>query len=63
MGFSRQECPPPGHPPNPGLKPAYPVSPALQADSLPAEPMGKPRWLILTGLEFLLIRAFFLGKR
>ena len=28
--------------PNPGIKPMSPVSPALQADSLPAEPWGKP---------------------
>ena len=40
MGFSRQEywsglpCPPPGSPPNPGIEPASPVSPALQAASL-----------------------------
>ena len=44
-GFSRQEywsglpCPPPGALPNPEIKPR---SPALQADSLPAEPPGKP---------------------
>ena len=43
-GFSRQEyqsglpCPPLGDLPNPGIKPR---SPALQADSLPAEPPGK----------------------
>ena len=35
MGFSRQEywsgflCPPPGDLPNPGIKPACPVAPAL----------------------------------
>ena len=45
-GFSRQEywsrllCPPPGDLPNPGIKPR---SPALQADSLPAKPQGKPK--------------------
>ena len=45
-GFSRQEywsglpCPPPGVLPNPGIKPR---SLALQADSLPTEPPGKPR--------------------
>ena len=45
MGFSRQghwsglPCPAPGELPNPGIKP---VSPALLADSLPAEPPGKP---------------------
>ena len=39
MGFSRQEywrlpCPPPGDFPNPGIKPASPTSPTLQANSL-----------------------------
>ena len=44
-GFSRQEywcelpCPSPGNLPNAGIKPR---SPALQADSLPAELPGKP---------------------
>jgi len=44
-GFSRQEYwsglpfPPPGDLPDPGIKPR---SPALQADSLPSEPPGKP---------------------
>ena len=46
--FSRQEywrglpCPPPGDLPNPGIKPR---SSALQGDSLPADPPGKPWWL------------------
>ena len=46
MGFSKQEywsglpCAPPGDLPNPGIEPR---SPALQADSLPAEPQGKPK--------------------
>ena len=45
MGFSRQEYwnglpfPSPGNPPNPGIEP---LSPALQADSLPTELGGKP---------------------
>ena len=45
MEFSRPESwsgwpfPSPGDLPNPGIKPR---SPALQADSLPAEPQGKP---------------------
>ena len=45
MGFSRQEYwsglpfPPPGDLPKPRIEPE---SPALQADSLPAEPSGKP---------------------
>ena len=44
-GFSRQEygrglpCPPPGDLPTPGIEPR---SAALQADSLPSEPPGKP---------------------
>ena len=45
MEFSRQEYwtglpfPSPGDLPNPGIEPR---SPALQADSLPSEPPGKP---------------------
>ena len=44
MGFSRQEYwsrqpfPSPGDLPDPGIEPG---SPALQADSLPPEPLGK----------------------
>ena len=47
MEFSRPEYwsglpfPSPGDHPNPGIKPRYP---ALQADSLPAEPQGKPNF-------------------
>ena len=46
MGFSRQgywsglPFPSPGDLPNPGIEPR---SPALQADSLPSEPPGKPK--------------------
>ena len=46
MGFSRQEdwsglpFPSPGDLPKPGMEPR---SPALQADSLPSEPRGKPK--------------------
>ena len=45
MGFFRQEYwsglpfPSPGDLPEPGVKPG---SPALQADALPSEPLGKP---------------------
>ena len=45
MGFSRQEnwsgllCPPPGDLLDPGMESGFP---ALQADSLPSEPPGKP---------------------
>ena len=48
MEFSRQEdwsalpCPPPGDLPDLGIEPKAPVSPVLQADSLPTEPPGKP---------------------
>ena len=48
MGFSRQErwsglpFPPLGDPPDPGIEPASPASPALQAGSLPTELPGKP---------------------
>ena len=38
--WSGQPFPPPGDLPNPGIEPR---SPALQADSLPAEPQGKPK--------------------
>ena len=47
MGFARQEYwselpfPSAGDLPNPGIKPGFP---ALQADSLPAEPPGNPTW-------------------
>ena len=49
MEFSRQEYwsglpfPPPGDLPDPGIKPK---APALQADSLPSEPPGKPLFFI-----------------
>ena len=39
MDWSGQPFPSPGDLPNPGIEPR---SPALQADSLPAEPTGKP---------------------
>ena len=50
MGLSRQEYwsglsyPPPGHLhlPNRGIEPAYPVSPALQADSLSLSQQASP---------------------
>ena len=47
IGFSRQEYrsglsfPPPGDLLNPEIEPR---SPALEADSLPSEPPGKPWW-------------------
>ena len=50
MGFSRQEywsglpSPSPVDLPNPGIKPRCP---ALQADSLPSKPPGKPLWIYI----------------
>ena len=50
MGCFRQEYwsglpfPTPGDLPNPGIKPASILSPALQADSLPLSHRGNPRW-------------------
>ena len=50
MEFSRQECwsgypfPSPGNLPDPGIKLS---SPTMQVDSLPSEPLGKPRNLPL----------------
>ena len=50
--FSRQEywsgwpCPPPGDLPDPGMEP---VSPALQVNSLPTEPPGKPSLRLFGG--------------
>ena len=59
--FSGQEhwrgwpCPPPGHPPHPGMGSAAPASPALRADSLPPS-----HWeALLLGLDALgLCRCF-----
>ena len=43
--WSRLPFPSPGDLLNPGIKPSFPVPPALQANSLPSEPPGKPEWL------------------
>ena len=54
MGFSRQEYwsglpfPSPGDLPDPGIKPRFP---ALQADTLPSEPPGKPQGNTLESLK------------
>ena len=53
LGFSRPEywsgspCPPPG------LEPLFPVSPALQVDSLPTEPPGNPCYMYFTTMKHL----------
>ena len=60
MGSSRQEfwgellCPPPGDLPDPGIEL---VSPALQADSLPSELLGKD--LNQNGMDFAFIVTMF----
>ena len=49
MGFFRREYwsglpfPSPGDLPDPRMEPESPVSPILQVDSLPTEPLGKPQ--------------------
>ena len=43
--------PPPGDLPDPGIKSSSPASPVLRADSLPAEPLGKPQLLILIQMK------------
>ena len=56
MGFSKQEywsglpCPSPGDLPNPGIEPR---SPTLLADSLLAEPQGKPKNIGVGSLSLL----------
>ena len=54
MGFSRQEyysglpCPPPGDLADPGIEPASPVTPALQADSLLLSHRGSSKYVLLS---------------
>ena len=56
--------PSPGDLPDPGIKPrdpGIPASPALQADSLPSEPPGKPRFALRAptpGLDLLVAFDF-----
>ena len=50
-------CPPPGHLTNPGTESR---SPALQANSLPAEPPGKPKNTEVSSLP--LLRGIFLTQ-
>ena len=59
-GFSKEEYlsglagPPPGDLPNPGIKPR---SPTLQADSLPAEPQGKPSLYLSVSIHYFLLQG------
>ena len=63
MRFSRQVCwsglpfPSPGDLPDPGMEPR---SPALQADTLPSEPPGKPQ-PYTTGVHFTIWYCIILG--
>ena len=55
--WSELPCPPPGDLPHGGIKPR---SPALKVDSLPSEPLGKPK---NTGLRSLsLLQGIFLTQ-
>ena len=52
--WSGSPCPPPGDLLNPGIKPAFPTTPALQVDSLPLSHQGSPFCLYTSVLsEFL----------
>ena len=63
MGFPRQEYwsglpfPPPGDLPHPGTEPVSPAAPALQVDSLPTEPPGKP-FCIYTYTYFMYVFTY-----
>ena len=58
--LSGSPLPSPGDLPNPGIEP---WSPALQADSLPSEPLGKPQILLyLQPMGYLLSLLFFATK-
>ena len=54
--WSGQPFPSPGDLPNPGIEP---TSPTLQADSLPAEPQGKPKTHIGYAMLLLLLLSHF----
>ena len=64
MEFSRQEywCglsfPPPGALPDLGIKPSSPMSPVLQADFLPTEPLRKPHILVCVYIFFFRFFSF-----
>ena len=53
--WSRLPFPPPGDLPNLGTEPKSPTSPALQVDSLPAEPSGKPQTLCMCAQASLIL--------
>ena len=51
--------PSPGDLPSPGIEPR---SPALQADSLPAEPPEKPKWVLDNKIKHLTTFGFLKGS-
>ena len=53
--LDRLSCPPPGDFPNPGIEPR---SPALQADSLPTEPPGKPIYIYIYTHIYIYIHIY-----
>ena len=53
--LKRLPCSPPWDCPNPGIKPR---SPALQADSLPSEPPGKPHTLDINPFSYTIYKYF-----
>ena len=69
IGFPKQEYwsglpfPPPGNPPDPGIKPALPASPVLAGGFLTTEPRGKPQGSpisqVLTGYISSFKHVFF----
>ena len=65
-GTHRQECwsglpcPPPGDLLNPGLTDASPVSPPLQVNSLPTEPLGKPNHRVVRVNRHILANIYLL---
>ena len=65
MGFSRPEYwsglpfPSPGNLPDPGIEPMSPLSPALQADSLPTEPSGRAKIVRLFMSSLIFFSSFF----
>ena len=71
MGFCRLEywsgltCPLPGDLPNPGIELVFPVSPALQADSLPTEPpvTHNSIWYLLEYSPWILVTLLLLAKQ
>ena len=51
--WSGLSCPPPGDLPNSGMEPG---SLALQVESLPSEPPGKPMYIIYTYLKMYILQ-------